>query len=75
MKTLKAVKLGYSPIDEHIYLYRHGADPALALERRVANEDVMRVLVQYMTSDAEQGSAQVISIGDRSWCVSVTPVL
>lgn len=38
---LNKVKLGHSPLTDTIFLYRHGKDPALALDKREAEADVL----------------------------------
>jgi hypothetical protein len=70
---LTKVKLGHSPLTDTIFLYRHGKDPALALDKREAEADVMSVLVAYMMHDAPKGSEKVITLGDKQYTIRVTP--
>ena len=70
---LRKIKLGYSPLSDTIYLYRHGKDPALALDKRTAEADVMSVLVAHMMHDAPKGSEKVITLGNKRYTVKVTP--
>lgn len=37
--NLNAIKLGHSPLTDTIFLYRHGKDPSLALDKREAEAD------------------------------------
>ena len=70
---LDKVKLGHSPLTDTIFLYRHGKDPALALDKREAEADVMAVLVAYMMHGAPNGSVKVIALGDKQYTIRVTP--
>ena len=72
--SIDKIKLGYSPITDSIYLYRHGKDPFLALEKREAEKDVMMVLVEHMMHDAPNGSEKTIQFGDKKFKVRVIPV-
>ena len=75
MIDLKNIKLGYSPLSDSIYLYQHGKDPALALDKREAEADVMAVLVKHMMHDAPKGSEKVVMLGNKKYMIRVTPVL
>ncbi len=70
---LKKVKLGHSPLTDTIFLYRHGKDVNLALDKRKAEGDVMSVLVAHMMHDAPKGSEKVITLGDKQYTIRVTP--
>lgn len=70
---LNTIKLGHSPLTDTIFLYRHGKDPALALDKREAEADVMAVLVEHMMHDAPRGSEKVVTLGDRQYTIRVTP--
>jgi hypothetical protein len=70
---LTKVKLGHSPLTDTIFLYRHGKDPALALDKREADADVMAVLVAHMMHDAPKGSEKVITLGNKQYTIRVTP--
>lgn len=71
---LNKIKLGHSPLSDSIYLYRHGKDPNLALDKRGAEADVMAVLVKHMMHDAPKGSEKTIKLGEQQYIVRVTPV-
>lgn len=71
--NLDSVKLGHSPMTDTIFLYRHGKDPALALDKREAEADVMAVLVAHMMHDAPKGSEKMITLGDHQYTIRVTP--
>lgn len=71
---LSKVKLGYSPLSDSIYLYRHGKNPNMALDKRPAEADVMAVLVEHMMNGAPKGTEKVIEFGDRRYVLRVTPL-
>lgn len=70
---LDNVKLGHSPLTDTIFMYRHGKNPALALDKREAEADVMSVLVSHMMHDAPKGSQKVVTLGQNRYTVRVTP--
>ena len=72
---LNKVKLGYAPLSDRIYLYRHGKNPNVALDKREAEADVMTVLVEHMMHDAPKGAEKTISFGDKEYIVRVTPIV
>lgn len=71
---LDKIKLGHSPLTDSIYLYRHGKDPALALEKRDAEADVFSVLIDHMMHDAPNGSIKVVTLGSKQYEIRVAPV-
>lgn len=71
--SLDKIKLGHSPLTDTIFMYRHGADPTLALDKREAEADVMAVLVEHMMHNAPKGSQKRIKFGDQEYIVRVTP--
>lgn len=71
---LENIKLGHSPLTDTIYLYRHGKDPALALDKREAEGDVMAVLIEHMMHQAPDGAEKIVSFGDARYLVRVTPI-
>jgi len=73
MTKLDNIKLGYSPLSDSIYMYRHGKDPGLALDKREAEADVMAVLVQHMMHDAPKGAEKTIEFGTKKYVIRVTP--
>lgn len=58
--ALNKIKLGFSPLTQNIYIFRHGKDEGLALDKREAEHDVMRVLVDMMMYDAPKGASKII---------------
>lgn len=74
MTALSKIKLAHSPLTDTIFLYRHGKDEALALEKREAEADVMTVLVAHMMHDAPKGSTKDVRIGDDWYTIKVTPL-
>jgi hypothetical protein len=59
--SLEKISLGYSPLSDTIYLYRHGKDPALSLEKREFKSEVIGVVVSMLMHDAEHGSSMTVS--------------
>ena len=70
---LDKVTLGHSPLTDGIYLYRHGKDHRVALERREAEAEVVSVLVQHMMHDAPKGSKKDVCINGEWYEVQVKP--
>lgn len=71
---LNKIKIGHSPLTDSIFLYRHGKDPALALDKREAEADVIGVLITHMMHDAPNGSEKIVQFGDKKFKIKVTPV-
>lgn len=71
---IRQIKLGHSPLTDTIFLYRHGKDPRVALDKREAEADVMAVLVEHMMHNAPRGSSKVVSFGAQKYLIKVTPV-
>jgi hypothetical protein len=74
MSILDKISLGYSMFDDTIYLYRHGKDRKVALERKPFEKEVMAVLIEHMMSDAPKGSVKTVSFGEKSFEIIVRPV-
>lgn len=74
MQDLNKIKLAYSQLSDTMVLYRHGKDPALALDKRNAEQDVMTTIIQYMMANAPKGSQQDVRIGDNWYTVTVKPI-
>lgn len=71
--SINKIKLGYSLLMGTIFLHRRGRDPALPLEKREAEADVMAVLVGHMMHNMPEGSEKVIRLGEKKYTVRVTP--
>ena len=71
---LNKVKLGYTPLSDSIYLYLHGKNPHVALDKREAEADVMAVLVEHMMHGAPKGAEKTVEFGDKKYVVRVTPL-
>lgn len=67
MVDMNNIKLGYSPLSDSIYIYRHGKDSKLALDKREATSDVHAVIVEYMMHGTEKGAAQKVSFKPGEW--------
>lgn len=80
-RGLDNIKLAFSPLSETIYLFRHGKNETLALDKRAAEHDVMRVLVDMMMSDAPKGAEKIVTFQDietgikERYKIRVEPVL
>lgn len=74
MIDLHKIKLGYSPLTETIYLFRHGKDINTALDKREAEKDVMVVLIDYMMHDSPKGSIKNVRLGDKYYEIIVRPI-
>lgn len=70
---LSKIKLGYSPLSKQVYLYRHGKDSRLALDKRDAQADVMAAVVEYMMDDAPKRASQVVMFGKKRFEITVKP--
>lgn len=70
MQDLNRIKLGYSPLTDSIYLYRHGKKPEIILDKRRAEEDVMSVFIEKMMYGAKKGSFMKVTLGDKIYEVS-----
>lgn len=70
---LSKIKLGYSPLTDSIFMYRHGKDHGLALDKREAEGDVMSVLIAHMMHNAPKGSEKIITLGAEQYMIRVTP--
>lgn len=68
---LNNIKIGFSPLSGELFIYRHGKDVTLALDKRLAHEDVMTALVQYMMDDAPKGAEQNVKVGGKWYTVTV----
>lgn len=70
------IRLGFSNLtrgDGKIYLYRHGKDKNLALEKREAEKDVFAVLIEYMMDNAPKGASKTVTFGDKTFVITVMP--
>lgn len=70
---MNKIKIGFSPLTESLFIYRHGKDETVALDKREAQADVMTAVVQYMTHDAPQGASQDVKVGEHWYTITVTP--
>lgn len=67
MGSLDNIKLGYSILGEKIYLYRHGKNPNVALEKRDAEFDVMKVIVEHMMDKSPNGSVKQFTLDGETY--------
>jgi hypothetical protein len=73
MNNLKA-KLSYSPLSDTIYIYRHGKDPALALEKVNAMGNFLFVLTQWMLHDMPEGAKTVFMSDSKYYELTLKPI-
>lgn len=71
---LSKIKLGHSPLTDSIYIYRHGKDKSVALDKREAEKDVMAVVVQYMMHNTPRGATKKVRLGAQWYEIAVRPV-
>lgn len=72
---IEKISLGYSPLSNMIYLFRHGKDPNLALEKREAMKDVLAVIVEYLMDESPKGSTINFTLGDNDYKLTLKPTL
>lgn len=72
--NLDKIKIGYSPLDDSLYLYRHGKDPQIALDKRPAERDVFSALIEHMMYQSPKGAERTVTLGDRQYLIRVTPI-
>jgi len=73
--TLTNIALGYSPLSDSIYLYRHGKDKRLALQKREAESDVMGVIVSKLMHDAPNGSVMTFGWDNKQYELTLRPIV
>ena len=67
------VKIGHSALSNSLYLYRHGKNEAVALEKRECESDVFIALVQYMMHEAPNGAVKTVFIDGAEYEIKVVP--
>jgi len=71
---LENIKIGHSPLTDSIFLYRHGRDAGIALEKRDAEADVVSALVSHMMHGHPSGAKKQVTINGKKYQIKVTPV-
>jgi hypothetical protein len=71
---LNKIKLGYSPLSENIYLFRHGKKEHEALDKRDAEKDVLAVITEKMMHNARKGSSMDYRFGDQLYNITIKKV-
>jgi hypothetical protein len=66
-------RIGYSSLSGEIFLYRHGKDPGLALDKREALQEVMLAASQHLLHDMPEGASAVIDIDGRKYVIAIVP--
>jgi len=72
--NLENIKIGHSELTDSLFIYRHGKDPELALDKRPAERDVFTALIRHMMHESPKGSERTVTIGDKQYLIRVTPV-
>jgi len=73
MIDLHKIKLSHSPLTDSIFLFRHGVNERVALDKRNAEADVFAVLIEYMMHNAPNGSVRVVALDGKKYTIKVTP--
>lgn len=71
---LSTIKIGFSSLSCELFIYRHGKDSQLALDKREAQADVMAAVVEYMMHDSPEGASQIVRFGEKAFEIQVKPV-
>jgi len=71
---LDKIKLGYSPLSEEIFLYRHGKVENEALDKRLAESDVMKVITLKMMDGADKGASIDYHFGEQWYRLTVEKI-
>jgi hypothetical protein len=72
-RTLERIKLGIDPQTGQVFIYRHGSNPGIALEKRSAFQDLFMCYIGLMMFGAEKNHREEeISIGGRRYRISAT---
>lgn len=71
---MKNIKIAHNPLTNKIYLYRHGKDPTVALDKRDAEADVFIALIGHMMYNSPRGSIKTVTIGEKQYTITVTPI-
>jgi len=74
MINLEKIKLGYSPLSDEIYLFRHGKNKTEALDKRLAERDVMEVITLKMMEDSENGASIDYHFGNQWYRLTVEKI-
>ena len=69
--NLNLFKIGHSPVDDKLYLFRHGVNEKDVLDRRDAEADVFSAIISKMMHEAPEGSSAMVTMGDTEYIVSV----
>ncbi len=51
--SIENIRVGLSPLSNELFIYRHGKDPRLALEKRSATPEIMSTVMDYFFHDVE----------------------
>lgn len=71
--TLDNIKIGHSPLTNSLYLYRHGVDPNIALDKRPAEQDVFTALILHMMHGFPTGSEKTVALDGKQYVIRVAP--
>ncbi len=74
MQDLTKIKLRHSPLTDDIYLIRHGKNENEALDKRVAERDVLQVITEYMMFESPKGSVKKYRFGKQWYELCIKPI-
>lgn len=73
MSDLSKIRIGFSSLSGKCYLYRHGKDPQVALDKREATPEVQAAIVEMMMDGAPKGASQKVTFGNGWYEITVKP--
>lgn len=72
--SLEKVRIAHSPLTDSLYIYRHGKDAGIALEKKDCEAMLFAALVEHMMFNARKGSHKVVSFGEKQYKITVIPL-
>lgn len=71
---LNKIKLGVAALSGEIYIYRHGKNEEIVLDKRNVTGEVMKVVTEYILEGMPTGATLNYNIGDKTYEMTVKPV-
>ena len=71
---MRNIKLGYSPLGDTIYIYRHGRNSQVALEKLNIMGDFLFVLQDWMLHDMPEGAKTVFMSDGKHYELVLKPI-
>jgi hypothetical protein len=72
--NLDKIVVSNSPLTGEIYIYRVGKNTRLALDKRIATHEVLSSVVGHMMHNSSSGACATLTLGHKSYKLSVTPI-